>query len=162
MSPKKPKHIFIVEDDEIYSMMLDYILSMDSVYQFVRFNSGEECIRNLYLNPDIIILDYGLPGMNGYETLLEIKKQKPNIHVIILSSSADSKLVVKLFEAGADDYVIKQGKIGKHIVEKIETILEEDALEKNSYLKKKNKSYLGIFCFIVIVIALSLRFFYLK
>ncbi len=40
---KKPKQIFIVEDDEIFSMMLDYILSKDSVYQFVSFKSGEEC-----------------------------------------------------------------------------------------------------------------------
>src|SRR4051812_38511831 len=107
MIQKKPKHIFIVEDNEIYSMMLDYILSKDSIYEFVNFKSGEECLANLHLNPDIIILDYGLPGMNGYETLLEIKKYNPNIHVVFLSNNEDKKLAKKLLRSGADYYVLK-------------------------------------------------------
>src|SRR3954469_17172291 len=105
---KNPKHIFIVEDNELYSVMLDYILSKDSIFNFVSFSSGEECIKNLYLNPDIIILDYGLPGMNGYETLLAIKKHNPNIHVIMLSSNTDKLLIEKILNAGADDYIQKQ------------------------------------------------------
>src|ERR1700756_1693269 len=116
MTLTKPKHIFIVEDNEIYSMMLDYILSKDSIYEFVHFVSGEECLANLHLNPDIIILDYGLPGMNVYETLLEIKKYNSNIHVVFLSNNEDEKLKRKLLKAGADYYVLKQGHGEKEIV----------------------------------------------
>jgi DNA-binding NarL/FixJ family response regulator len=137
MIAKRPKHIFIVEDNEIYSMMLDYILSKDSIYQFVSFKSGEECIENLYLDPDVIILDYGLPGMNGYETLLEIKKKNPNIHVVILSNNDDRKLMKKLLEAGADDYVLKRGHGENQIIEKIEDILSRDEAKKEVTLKKK-------------------------
>ncbi|OFY85299.1 MAG: hypothetical protein A3F72_19140 [Bacteroidetes bacterium RIFCSPLOWO2_12_FULL_35_15] len=117
------KHIFIVEDDELYSLMLDYILSKDSVYQFVSFTSGEECIKNLYLNPDIIILDYGLPGINGYETLLKIKAYNSKIHVIVLSNQTDPELAPKLLEAGADDFVLKQGHGEAQIIEKKEMLL---------------------------------------
>lgn len=127
---KKPKHIFIVEDNEIYAMMLDYILSKDSIYQFVNFKSGEECIKNLYLDPDIIILDYGLPGINGYETLLEIKKQNPRIHVVMLSNNQDKDLPEKLIKAGADDYILKQGNGEKQIIEKIEAILANNEIQK--------------------------------
>ncbi|MBA3285535.1 MAG: response regulator [Nitrosopumilus sp.] len=57
--------VFIVEDNEMYSIMLDYILTKESTHRFMRFNSGEKCIENLHLEPDIILLDYGLPGMDG-------------------------------------------------------------------------------------------------
>ncbi len=96
------KQIFIVEDNEMYAMMLDYILSNNSICTFVRFNSGEECIDNLYLEPDIIILDYQLPGMDGYETLLRIKEKNPQTHVIILSNQIDEELAVEILSAGAD------------------------------------------------------------
>lgn len=162
MLTEKPKHIFIVEDNELYSMMLDYILSKDSIYQFVSFNSGEECIKNLYLNPDVIILDYGLPGMNGYETLLEIKKHNPHIHVVILSNNTDTRLAVKLLKAGADDYVLKQGHGETQIIEKIEAILNRDELEKTAPVGPKNKSFKEkMFYLLLILILLSLGFVYL-
>ena len=158
MSAEKPKHIFIVEDNEIYSMMLDYILSKDSIYKFVSFKSGEECIKNLYLNPEIIILDYGLPGINGYDTLLEIKKQNPKIHVVILTSHEDENLKKELLLAGADELILKQGHGETQIIEKIEDILYKDELENTSYPVVKNK----LLYLILIAILLTLGFYYYK
>ncbi|MCW3102141.1 MAG: hypothetical protein JWO09_581 [Bacteroidetes bacterium] len=157
MIAKRPKHIFIVEDNEIYSMMLDYILSKDSIYQFVSFKSGEECIENLYLNPDVIILDYGLPGMNGYETLLEIKKKNPKIHVVMLSNNDDRKLMKKLLMSGADDYVLKQGHGENQIIEKIEDILSRDEEQaRNIILKKKPLAKTMYFVLIATLLALGI------
>jgi len=155
MLTNKPKHIFIVEDNQIYSMMLDYILSKDSIYQFVSFKSGEECLENLYLNPDIIILDYGLPGMNGYETLLEVKKRNPKIHVVVLSHYDDKELKQKMLNAGADDYILKQGHGEKQIIERIEEILAKDELEKNPPVIKKQpfSKILYMALFVVILLA---------
>lgn len=163
MLSKRPKHIFIVEDNELYSMMLDYILSKDSIYKFVRFNSGEECIKNLYLNPDVVILDYGLPGLNGYETLLEIKRFNPHIHVIILSNNTNKELPQKLLKAGADDFVLKQGHGENQIIEKIENILHKDELEneKGSQLKSGSNMKKMIVLFLILI-ALSLSFIYFK
>jgi DNA-binding NarL/FixJ family response regulator len=158
MIAKRPKHIFIVEDNEIYSMMLDYILSKDSIYQFVSFKSGEECVENLYLNPDVIILDYGLPGMNGYETLLEIKKKNPNIHVVMLSNNDDRKLMKKLLSAGADDYVLKQGHGENQIIEKIEDILSKDEEQKKNALLKR-KPFAKTMYFVLIATLLALGIF---
>jgi DNA-binding NarL/FixJ family response regulator len=157
MIAKRPKHIFIVEDNEIYSMMLDYILSKDSIYQFVSFKSGEECIENLYLNPDVIILDYGLPGMNGYETLLEVKKKNPNIHVVILSNNEDKTLRAKMLEAGADDFVLKQGHGENQIIDKIEDILSRDEMQKKTIeLKKKPMAKAMYFVLVFALLALGI------
>lgn len=139
---KKPKHIFIVEDNEIYAMMLDYILSKDSIYRFVSFKSGEECIANLYLNPDVIILDYGLPGKNGYETLLEIKKYNPEIHVIMLTNNDEKNTINNTLTAGADDYILKQGHGENQIIEKIEAILIKDEIKKHNQAESKIKTFL--------------------
>lgn len=131
MSPETREHIFIVEDNEIYSMMLDYVLSKESVYKFSNFKTGEECIRNLYQNPDVVILDYSLPGRNGYEVLQEIKRYNPDICVMMLTSNDNKQLEEKLLLAGADDYILKKGHGEKQIVDKIDFLLS---------LKDRNES----------------------
>lgn len=139
MLTHQPKHIFIVEDNEIYSMMLDYKLSNESIYQFVSFTSGEECLDNLYLNPDIIILDYGLPGMSGYETLVEIKKRRPEIHIIVLSTNTDKRLKEVLLKAGADYFILKQENGEKKLIEKIEILLTKNELKNLGFFERTGK-----------------------
>ena len=159
MLPKRSKNIFIVEDNELYAMMLDYILTKDSVYRFVSFNSGEECLDNLYLSPDVVILDYGLPGINGYETLLEIKKRKPSVHVIMLSTHTDPVLATKLLKAGADDYVFKKGHGENQITAKIEHLLQKDELERDKQFDKASSA--RMFYVIIIITLLTFGFAYL-
>lgn len=160
---EKRKCVFIVDDNELYSMMLDYILSQESKYQFMSFKSGEECIKSLYLKPEVIILDYGLPGMNGYDTLLEIKKLHPQTHVIMLSNSTDPELAAKLLRAGADDYLLKESLGERLIIEKIEAILLRDEMEKETHTEiRKNFFMSNIFYVILIIIVLSVGLVYLK
>jgi CheY-like chemotaxis protein len=144
-------HIFIVEDNQTYSMMLDYILSKDSIYKFSSFRSGEECLRNLYQDPDAIILDYALPGMNGYDVLLEIKKYNPAIHVLILTGNNDMKLAKKLLQAGADDYILKQDHGEKLIIEKIEALLSTD---QNIKVNTEKKMFLRRLLYVVLAVSM--------
>lgn len=128
MTPtKKTTHIFIVESGKLYVNMLDYIFKKDFTYRFINFKSGEECIQNLHLQPEIIVLDHELPGMNGYETLIEIKKHHPAAHVIVWISDADNRLPSELFEAGAGDYVMKENFGVSGISQKIERYLKNNA-----------------------------------
>ncbi|HXB40661.1 MAG TPA: response regulator [Bacteroidia bacterium] len=150
------EHIFIVEDNEIYSMMLDYILSKDSVYKFSNFKSGEECIRNLYQNPDVVILDYALPGINGYEVLREIKKYNPEIHVLILSNNTDPGLKQKLLEAGADDYILKQGHGENQVIERIESLLAIDEWKESMNARTTRKLFLKRVLYFIITLSVIL------
>ena len=100
--------VFVVEDNEMQSMMMDYVLSKENPYKVVRFKSGEECLANLHQNPDVIVLDYTLPGINGMETFNAIKKHNPGLPVFIISATDDKELDEKFLEAGVYSYIVKK------------------------------------------------------
>ncbi|MEI7801722.1 MAG: response regulator, partial [Bacteroidota bacterium] len=72
----------------------------------------EDCLRNLDLNPDYIILDYNLNSVNtsaanGLEILKKIKEEKPDVFVIFLSGQEKIEIAVDTIKYGAYDYVVK-------------------------------------------------------
>lgn len=100
--------IMTVEDNEIFAMILDWNLKEDLDYMLTNVTSGEECIEQLdEWKPDMIIMDYMLPGLNGLDILKKIKKIKPKIKVIILSSQTNVQVAVDLINAGAEQYIEK-------------------------------------------------------
>lgn len=104
--------VFIVEDNELDSMYLDYKLRETLAnYNLVTFKSGEECLNNLHLNPDLVILDYFLAGENGLSTLKKIKEFDDEIPVIIISHQKELDVVIQAFHEGAHDYIIKGNDI---------------------------------------------------
>lgn len=98
--------IFLVEDNAMYSFMLSYKLK-DAGYNFINYESGEEFLNDLHLKPDMVILDYSLPGTNGLEVLEKIKNYDEELPVVIISSQNDVKVAHQLLLAGADDYIVK-------------------------------------------------------
>ena len=107
MRPANHKLVFIVEDNEMYSMMLDYKLKKLINYESKKYINGEDCVKELHLNPDLILLDYLLPNKNGLDILHEIKKVHKNIPVVILSSQQDVNVAIALFKEGIYDYLTK-------------------------------------------------------
>lgn len=107
MHPANHKLVFVVEDNEMYSMMLDYKLRKLINYESKKYANGEDCIKDLHLNPDLILLDYILPNKNGLDILREIKKMNKNIPVVILSSQQDVNVAIALFKEGIYDYLTK-------------------------------------------------------
>ena len=99
--------IFIVEDSKMYAMMLEHQLQKATNHKYKRYLTGQECLDDLHLNPEVIILDYNLPKMDGLEILQKIKKHNSRIHVIVLSAQQDLKIAINMFKEGASDYIIK-------------------------------------------------------
>lgn len=130
---KNPVHIFVVENSSIFNGLLEYIFSKDSFYRFIDFNSGEECIRNLHLEPDIVLLDYSLPGIDGHQTLLKIKKHCPDASVLMLMDDENDKHPELMLSAGASACVMKSEGL-EVIIEKLEDYLGE---HENGSDKKK-------------------------
>ncbi len=157
METKVPLHIFIVENCRLFVKLIDYIFSKNISFRFLDFQCGEDCLKNLHINPDLIILDYSLPGMNGYETLLEIKEQLPAAYVIILLSEEDKKLPAEFLNAGATDYVIKDGSEEKKVIDKIEDFIknkeEEQQKRKSRRPWLKRKLYLALLILIILSIS---------
>ena len=114
------KHIFIVDDNEMFNSMLNVHLSENPAFQVSSFGIGEECLKNLFQNPDVIILDYNLNDIfkeaaNGLEILEEIKKHDNPVHVIMLSSQKRYGVAAQTISKGAEQYVIKDDDAFKNI-----------------------------------------------
>ena len=85
------RKIFVVDDDMMLSMMLCDHLSENPNYKVMEYDTGESCLQDMGLFPDVVILDYNLDSVtpsakNGVEIMREIRKIKPETFVIILSS----------------------------------------------------------------------------
>jgi two-component system OmpR family response regulator len=112
MSWKMAKKIFIVDDDEMMAMALEDHLAKHTLHEVHKFTTGEDCIRNLRLQPDIVILDYNLNSVqkdaaDGMKILEAIRKLNKKIPVILLSSQDAYSVALQSINKGATQYVIK-------------------------------------------------------
>jgi len=109
------KLIFIVDDDPFINMLVVKRFTTEG-YKLEAFESGEECLKSLNKNPDLIILDYlFVPKeqtfMNGMEIFDKIKAQKPGVPVIMLSGQENGEIVLELARKGIVDYIIKDNNL---------------------------------------------------
>ena len=97
--------------------------------------SGEEALKFLEQNPlDVVVLDVRMPGMDGIETLREIKKRHPLVEVIMLTGHANMEVAVQGMELGAFDYLMKPMDIDE-LLYKV-----QDAQKKKSLQEDKIKN----------------------
>jgi two-component system, OmpR family, KDP operon response regulator KdpE len=101
-----PIAVLIIEDEPAISRLLRVSLA-ESGYQVIEAGSGQEGMRRLRLDrPNIIVLDLGLPDVNGLDVIREIRQHSP-VPIVVLSSRADERGKVAALDLGADDYVTK-------------------------------------------------------
>ncbi|KFD39741.1 regulator [Schleiferia thermophila str. Yellowstone] len=134
--------VFLAEDDEFYGKLLRHHLSLNPDFDVELFTSGGDLFNNLYKRPDVISLDYRLPDMSGAELLRKIKKQYPEIPVIIVSGQEDITTAVNLLKEGAYDYIVKDKDTKdrlwnsiRHIRENAKLKTEIDRLREEVNLK---------------------------
>lgn len=104
--------LFLVDDDAVYLKSLEIQFLEALQFEVQTFATGELCIKNLSENPDVIILDFHLDGidenaMNGLKTLDIIKSINSEIPIIMLSSQDKIEVAVKCIQHNAFDYVVK-------------------------------------------------------
>jgi len=107
MSIFTPK-TFIIEDDPVYSKMLERRLEAKGLNNVEVFDSSESGLAALDRKPEFVILDFSLQGLNGLDTLREIKKRLPKTEVIVLTGLRNEKLSGECFQHGASDYLEKE------------------------------------------------------
>ena len=121
--------ILVVDDDKYVSEFMNIILSQGG-YEVVIAYDGLECIDKAEKEkPDLILLDFMMPNMDGLETLTNLKKSKETagIPVIMVTASDDRNTVIRAQESGASDYVVKP--IDKALLfERIASILKKAAV----------------------------------
>jgi len=98
--------VLMVDDEAEFRRTTDKILSRRG-FETIMAESGEEALNKLSENPDVVILDIRMAGMDGHETLRAIKKQKPELPVIMLTGHGDLPSAHEAYEEGAFDYLAK-------------------------------------------------------
>ncbi len=122
--------IFVVEDDIMYQRMIKYVMEFNPDHEVHVFASGQECLQQLHLQPDIISLDYTLPDMTGEEVLEGIKEFNEEILVVILSGQQDISTAVKLLKKGAYDYIPKDEETKDRLLNTLSHIKKHLNLQK--------------------------------
>ena len=98
--------IYVVDDEP--GIQTGISIGFKIQYQVTAFGSAESALASAKKHrPDLVLLDIGLPGMNGLEALCEFKKIDPNILIIMITAYGDIGTVVSAMKMGAYDYVTK-------------------------------------------------------
>jgi len=135
MSKIKP-NIFIVEDDNFYNSVISNYLKVKG-YTVYSFLTGEECLDKKDVIPDIVYLDYMLPGMDGIEVMCHLKPKYPKAEFILLSGQTDVKVVLEAMHEGAYDYIVKDSHAKENALNKIDQILRYRKIIKEKEFYRK-------------------------
>ncbi len=120
--------LLLVDDEEEFTSVLAERLSFRNFDTRVA-TSGEAALLEIEkARPDIVLLDYKMPGMNGMETLAQIKAKDPSIDVIILTGGVDREVGAESLRAGASHYVVKPVDI-EILLHKVQDITERRGLD---------------------------------
>jgi DNA-binding response OmpR family regulator len=127
VSEDRNNSVLLVEDEEHIRLVVEYNLKREGfeVYSAEDGQAALEIARKII--PDIILLDWMLPGMNGLEVLTELKHDERTKHipVFMLTAKGMASDVTRALEMGADDYITKPfnpRQLGETIKKKLEEL----------------------------------------
>ncbi|MBW1752182.1 MAG: sigma-54-dependent Fis family transcriptional regulator [Deltaproteobacteria bacterium] len=98
--------IYIVDDEQTIREGIP--MALEAEYKTAAFSTAEDAIDAMQNNPpDLVLLDIGLPGMDGVEALGKIKDSYPDVLVIMITAFEDIETVISTMKLGAYDYMVK-------------------------------------------------------
>jgi two-component system OmpR family response regulator len=135
--------LFLVDDDALFLKSLEIEFLDHADFEIETYSTGELCLANLSNNPDVIILDYHLDGIdkdaiNGIDTLDKIKAFNPEIAVIMLSSQDKIEVAIECMHHQAFDYVVKSETAFVRLQKIISSLFEFRKMKKelNWYMER--------------------------
>lgn len=140
--------ICLIDDDE--DIRIGVGMALDTFYRVESFETAEDALAVMEKSlPDLVLLDIGLPGMNGIEALRRIKALCPRTLVIMITAYDDIETVISAMKLGAHDYVVKplhMDGLEVCIRNALETIRlrKEVQLLQEKYLKESTPCFIGL------------------
>jgi putative two-component system response regulator len=124
--------ILAVDDDEVNLMLIEAMLASTGV-EVVLAHSGEEALAKAgQLDPDVILLDVMMPGIDGYETARRLKGNPATaiIPVVMVTALNEVQDRIRALEAGADDFLAKPVEIGE-LRARVKTLVQVKAYHEH-------------------------------
>jgi two-component system, OmpR family, alkaline phosphatase synthesis response regulator PhoP len=132
-SPAEPQRllrIMVVDDDDNVRRLVAAYLEREG-YEMLEASDGEIALRDLArLNPDLVILDVMLPGLDGFEVARAMKARR-DLPILMLTARGDETDVLAGFDTGVDDYLTKPFS-PKVLVARVRAILRRSGLEREA------------------------------
>jgi two-component system, NarL family, response regulator DegU len=145
--------VLIADDHDLIRQGLKRIISFEEDLSIVgEAENGEKVLKlNNLLRPDVVLLDFNMPLMNGIETLKRIKQDEAPVKVIILTVESDRKTIHEAIDVGADGYMLKDSA-GLEIINAVKLVYQgEKYIDKSLVsmlfmdIKVKDKRKFSIF-----------------
>jgi len=120
---KGPITVVVVEDEpKILRSQLNLLRGFDEIKVVGQATSGTDAVERIRaLEPDVVLLDLGLPGIDGIEVTKRLRAELPHIEVLIFTIFDDEEKVLAAIRAGASGYLLK-GMEAQRIVEAIQEV----------------------------------------
>lgn len=160
MQNTKNPLIFVVEDNQMYNKLVVSYLKTNKFTNVESYLSGEEVLKNMHKNPEIIIQDYLLEGMTGIEVLIKAKKTNPNVEFIFLSGQDSIDIAINSMKYGAYDYIVKDQMAFQKLVNKINKITSVTELVKSNKRYKVGVVLFFIGLGLLVAVTISLAILY--
>lgn len=160
MQNTKNPLIFIIEDSIIYKDLIVGYLQSKGYKNIKTYKSGEECMKDMGDNPDVVVLDYSSEGLSGMEFMQKVKSDKPEIDFIFLSGQNSVQVAVQIMKLGAADYIEKNEKAPYRLIQSIDKITS--LAKKEKVRRGMNIGVVGFFImlFIIIMTILMISIFF--
>jgi two-component system KDP operon response regulator KdpE len=101
-----PAKVLVIDDEPPIRKLLRMGLTAQG-YEILEASNGKKSLELLVQKPDLVILDLGLPDIQGLELLRMIRARNESVPIVVLSSRGDEAGKVQALDLGADDYVTK-------------------------------------------------------
>ena len=126
-------HILVVDDHPVARKTICALLRAQPDFDVIcdATNGTEAVIQAMDLKPDVVVLDIGMPGMNGLDAARLIKKAAPSAEILFLSQHAELETIRQAFRVGGRGYVVKSDA-GRELISAVHAVLA-----KNRYLNER-------------------------
>ena len=123
----KKIRVLLAEDHIIVRQGLRSILEKyPGIEVIAEAGDGREAVSAAErIKPDVILMDFSMPGLNGLEATRQIKQRVPNIKILLLTRHANLEYIESLFKAGANGYLLKKSAVDE-LVLAIESVYRGD------------------------------------
>jgi DNA-binding NtrC family response regulator len=129
--------VLIVEDEATFAKNLEVYLSRYD-YDVCRAESAEEGLAQLAdFRPEVVLVDFNLPGINGLQMMQELLRRDPQVRVIVITGHGSEQIAVDAMKAGAFDYLTKPVSLSKIKLVLEKAVGQERLEEELAYYRKK-------------------------
>ena len=130
-APESPATILIIDDERIILDLTTIILKNRGYNVMAAQDAVTGIEMACKVNPDLVLLDYMMPGMDGLVALKELRRRLPETYVIMFTGKGSEEIAVELMKAGASDYILKPFN-NQDLTDRIETVLRIRTMEMSN------------------------------